>query len=58
MMFMYFWLNFCDKNHHVEGILIAVKNINHLFHLAGEIMESDTPHLFLLSGSTRMIKNT
>ena len=55
---MYFWLNFCDKNHHVEGILIAVKNINHLFHLTGEIMESDTPHLFLLSGSTRMITNT
>ena len=32
---MYFWLNYCDENH-IERIPIAVKNINHLFHLASE----------------------
>ena len=52
MMFMYFWLNYCDENH-VERIPIAVKNINHLFHLASEIIEADRLHLFLLSDGTR-----
>ena len=36
-MFMYFWLNYCDENY-VERIPTAAKNINHLFHLASEIM--------------------
>ena len=27
--FMYFWLNYCDKNH-IERIPVAVKNIDHL----------------------------
>ena len=51
---MYFWLNYCDENHYVERIPIAVKNINHLFHVASEIMEIDTLHLFLLSGGARI----
>ena len=53
---MYFWLNYCDENNycHVQRIPIAVKNINHLFHLASEIIEADTLHLFLLSGGTRI----
>ena len=51
---MYFWLNYCDENYHVQRIPIAVKNINHLFHLASEIIEADTLHLFLLSGGTRI----
>ena len=42
---MYFWLNYCDENH-VERIPIAVKNINHLFHLTSEIIETDSLHLF------------
>ena len=28
--FMYFWLNYCDKNH-IERIPIGVKDIDHLF---------------------------
>ena len=53
---MYFWLNYCDENH-VERIPIAVKNINHLFHLASEIIEADRLHLFLLSDGTRIDDN-
>ena len=26
--FMYFWLNYCNENHHIERIPVAVKNIN------------------------------
>ena len=44
-MLMYFWLNYCDENH-VERIPIAVKNINHLFLLTSEIIETDSLHLF------------
>ena len=42
MMFMYFWLNYCDENHQIERIPIAVENIGHLFHLANEIIEADS----------------
>ena len=52
-MFICFWLNYCDENH-VERIPIAVKNTNHLFHLASEIIEVDRLHLFLLSDGTRI----
>ena len=31
-----------------------MKNINHLFHLASEIIEADRLHLFLLSNGTRI----
>ena len=48
---MYIWLNNCDEDH-VERIPIEVNNINHLFHLANEIIESDRLHLFLLSDGT------
>ena len=53
---MYFWLNYYDENH-VERIPIAVKNIDHLFRMATEIIEADTLHLFLLSDSTRIDEN-
>ena len=53
-MFMNFWLNYCDENHHIERIPIAVKNINHLFYLASEIIEADRLHLILLSDNTRI----
>ena len=54
--FMYFWLNYCDKNH-IERIPIAVKDIDHLFRLASEIIEADRFHLFLLSDGTRIDDN-
>ena len=56
-MFMYFWLNCCDENH-IQRIPIAMKNIDHLFHLAGEIMEVDRFHLFFVFfGGTRTDEN-
>ena len=64
--FMYFWLNYCDENH-IERIPVAVKDIDHLFNLAGkiikavrmasEIIEADRLHLFLLSDGTRIDNN-
>ena len=54
--FMYFWLNYCDKNH-IKRIPIAVKGIGHLFNMASEIIEADRLHLFLLSDSTRIGDN-
>ena len=53
---MYFWLNYCDKNH-IERISIAVKNIDHLFNMVREIIEADTLHLFLFSDGTRIDDN-
>ena len=54
--FMYFWLNYCDENH-IERIPVAVKNIDHLFNLASEIIKADNLHLFLLSDGTRIDDN-
>ena len=34
-----------------------MKNVNHLFHMASEIMESDRLHLFLLSDGTQIDDN-
>ena len=45
MMLIYFSLNYCDENH-VERIPIVVKNINHLFHLASEIIETSSVFTF------------
>ena len=48
--FMYFWLNYCDENtHHIERSPVVVKDIDHLFNLAGKIIKADNLHLFLLS---------
>ena len=49
--FMYSWLSYCDGNH-IERIPIVVKNIDHLFCMASEIIESDKLHLLLLSDGT------
>ena len=54
---MYFWLNYCDENHHIEKIPIAVTNIDDLFNLASEITEGDRLHLFLLSDGTQIDYN-
>ena len=53
---MYFWLNYCHKNH-IERILIVVKNIDHLFRLASEMIEADRLHLFSFSNGTRIDDN-
>ena len=55
--FMYFWLNYSDKNNNIKKIPVAVKNIDHLFGMASEIIESDKLYLFLLSGGTRINDN-
>ena len=49
---MHFWLNYCNEN--IERIPVAVKNIDHLFRMASEIIEADRLHLFLLSDGTRI----
>ena len=53
---MYFWLDYCDKNQ-IERIPIAVKDIDHLFRMANEIIEANRLHLFLLSDGTRIDDN-
>ena len=49
---MYLWLNYCDRNNDIERLSLRVKNIDHLFRMASEMIESDKLHLFLLSDST------
>ena len=53
---MYFWLNYCNENH-IERIPIGVKNIDHLFNMASEIIDADRLHLVLLSDGTRINYN-
>ena len=36
VVFMYFWLNYCGKNH-IGRIPIGVKDMDHLFYMASEI---------------------
>ena len=57
--FMYFWLNYCDGNHHIERIAVVVKNIDHLFNIASvfHLFEADRLDLFLLSDSTQIEDN-
>ena len=57
IIFMYFWLNYCDENHHIERIPVAVKDVDHLLSLASEIIKADRLHLFLLSDGTRIDDN-
>ena len=54
--FMYFCLNYCDKKQ-IEKIPVAVKNIDHLFNLAREMIGADNLHLFLLFDGTRIDNN-
>ena len=55
VVFIYFWLNYCDEN--IERIAVAVKNIDRLFRMASKIIEADGLHLFLLSDGTRIDNN-
>ena len=50
--FMYFWLNYCNEN--IEKTPVSVKNIDHLFRMASEIIDADRLQLFLLSDGTRI----
>ena len=54
--FMYFWLNYLNKNH-IERISVAVKDIDHLFNMTSEIIEADNLYLILLSVGTRIDDN-
>ena len=54
--FIYSWLNYCDETH-IERIPVAVKNIDHLFNLASEIIETDKLQRFFLSDGTRIDDN-
>ena len=57
-VFMYFWLNYCNENHNIERISVGLKNIDHLFRIASEIIiKADNLHLFLLSDGTRIDNN-
>ena len=56
LTFIYLRLNYCDKDH-IKKIPVAVKNIDHLFRMASEIIEVDNLHLFLLSDGTRIGDN-
>ena len=47
-------MNYCDENHHIERIPVAVQNIDHLFHLASKTVKPDRFYLFLISESTRI----
>ena len=54
---MYFWLNYCNENNHIEKIPVAVKNIDNLFDLASEMIGIDNLQLFLLFDGTRIDDN-
>ena len=51
-MFMYLWLNYSDGNNHIEKIPVAAKNIDQLFRMATEVIESE-----LLSDATQIDGN-
>ena len=48
-------MNYCDEN--IERTPVAVKNIDHLFNMASEIIKADRLHLLLLSDGTRIDDN-
>ena len=57
--FQYFWLNYCNENHHIERIPVGVKNIDQLFRMASEIIKVDNLHLFyFLTAPGLIIMNT
>ena len=55
---MYFCLNYCDEDH-IEKIPVAMKDIDHLFCMAAEIIETDKFTCFcFLTELELMIINT
>ena len=57
VVFTHLWLNYCDENTHIEKIPVALKDIDHLFRVASEMIGDDNLHLFLLSEGTRIDNN-
>ena len=49
---MQFWLNYSDKRNRLERTPVAVKNIDRLFCMDSEILESDNRCLLLFSDIT------
>ena len=54
--FKYFWLHYCNENH-FERIPVAVKDVDHHFNLASEMIKVDNLHLFLLFDGTGIDNN-
>ena len=52
IMLLNIWLNYSGRKNHV-----ALKNVDHLFCMASQLLESDKLLLFLLSDSTGMDDN-
>ena len=55
--FMYFWLNYSDKNSHLERIPVDVKNIKQLICVVMDLLESNKLRLFLLTDGTWINEN-
>lgn len=55
--FMYFWLNYSNKNNHLKKIPFGFKNIEYLVCMASKLYDSDKLHLLLLSDGTRIDHN-
>ena len=55
--FVYFWLNYSDRNNHTKRIPVAVKNTDHLFSMTGQLLESEKLRLFLLLDGTLINDN-
>ena len=51
---MYFWLNYYGKNNNLGKITATVKNMDQLFCIASELLESDKLLLCLLSDGIRI----
>ena len=49
--------NYSGRNNHIERILVAVKNIDHFFCMASELLESIKLRLFLLLDGTLIDDN-
>ena len=56
-MFIQFWFNFCDRKNHIERIPVGLKNIDRLFRMVSEMIESDKLHVFLISDCTPIEDN-
>ena len=50
--FTYFWLSYSDKKIHIDRIPVVGKNIDDLFCMGSELLESHKLHLILLLDGT------
>lgn len=54
---MYIWLNHSNRNNHIKKVLLVVKNIDHIFCMASELLEFDKLCLFLILDGTLINDN-